>query len=181
MLFNLLSGSRPEEATPETSEILKDISDRCDPCQRRRTGPTRFQVSFGSTEALLNERMIIYIMHIDQSPVYHIVDEGTQFAASRFLDIIDVEAIWREIIQCWASIYTGMHNYMRLDQATQLGKIMAFVTIETRCNVQVDATGTELHSRLGLGERYHAPQRNTFRKLHHEHPNAPKELHLQFL
>ena len=72
-LFNVLRKARPEDATPETLHILRDISKRCDPCQRIKPGPTGFRVSFGTENARFNERIMADIMYIDSMPILHII------------------------------------------------------------------------------------------------------------
>eukprot|EP00171_Calliarthron_tuberculosum_P022911 IDg22911t1 len=118
-------------------------------------------------------------MYIESTPILHIVDEGTHFSAANFLSSISVECIWDSILNSWATIYTGMPNRMLVDQGSAFGKSDAFISIATRSNVQVETTGIEAHNSLGLGERYHQPLRNTFRKLRIEYPTAPKELLLK--
>lgn len=44
-LLNMIRLSPLEDATPETMEILKDISRKCDPGQRIQNAPKRFQVT----------------------------------------------------------------------------------------------------------------------------------------
>ncbi len=46
-------------------------------------------------------------------------------------------------------------------------------------NVGLERTGVEPHSSLGMGERYHQPLRNTFRKLELMYPSQDKSLLLQ--
>eukprot|EP00171_Calliarthron_tuberculosum_P000830 IDg830t1 len=70
-------------------------------------------------------------------------------------------------------------NRMLVDQGSALGKGESFASIATRSNVQVDSTGIEAQSSLGICERYHQPLRNTFRKMRIDFPRAPKELLLQ--
>ena len=43
-LFNILLNARPEQVKTETLEILKDISRRCNPCQRMKLALVRFRV-----------------------------------------------------------------------------------------------------------------------------------------
>lgn len=178
-LFNLLKRARPEDATPETLDILRDISKRCDPCQRIRPAPTRFRVSFGTENARFNERIMMDIMYIDSSPVLHIVDEGTRFAVARFLPDMSTKTVWDTLLSCWASIYTGLPNRILVDQGTNLGKSEPFFSLAARANVEVQSTGTEAHSSLGIGERYHEPVRTTFRKLLLQYPMVRKTLLLQ--
>lgn len=68
-------------------------------------------------------------------------------------------------------IYTGLPNRILVDQGTYFGD--AFNTLRAIANFTVDNTGVEAHSSLGLGERYHQPLRQTFRKVMSEHPNTP--------
>ena len=117
-LFNLLKRARPEHATPETREILEEISRRCDPCQRIKPGPTRFRVSFGTEDGRFNERIMMDIMILDGEPVLHIVDEATKFSAARFLPNTETKTIWNILLSCWASIYTGLPNKILVDQGS---------------------------------------------------------------
>ena len=80
------------------------------------------------------------------------------------------------ILKCWATIYTGLPHRMLVDQGSAFGD--SFVNIGRMHNVDVQRTGVEAHSSLGLGERYHQPLRTTYRKLMLAHPGADKELTL---
>ena len=120
-LFNLLKRSRPGDTTPETLKTLKELSQRCDPCQRIQHAPTRFRVSLGSEEATFNERILLEIMYLDGKPVLHIVDDGTKFGAAHFLSDISTETIWNTIVKCWASIYTGLLHGIIIDQGSHFG------------------------------------------------------------
>eukprot|EP00171_Calliarthron_tuberculosum_P005792 IDg5792t1 len=51
--------------------------------------------------------------------------------------------------------------------------------LRSRANVEVQATGTESHSSLNIGERYHQPLRSTFRKMALDYPQVDKGLLLQ--
>ena len=170
-LFNLLKKARLEETTAEALRILQDLSKRCDPCKRIHTAPTRFRVSFGAENGRFNERVLLDIVTIDGKPVLHIVDEGTRFSAARFVPDVSTNTIWSTILDCWALIYTGLPNRMLVDQGTHLGD--AFKNLGALANISVDSTGVEAHSSLGLGERYHQPLRQTFRKIMAAHPKTP--------
>eukprot|EP00171_Calliarthron_tuberculosum_P007168 IDg7168t1 len=50
------------------------------------------------------------------------------------------------------AICTGIHSRIFVDQGTQFGKIEPFIPLATRANVQVEATGNELHSSMGIYE-----------------------------
>lgn len=171
-LFNLLRRARPEEATPETLKVLEDLSKRCDPCQRIQNAPTRFRVSFGAQDSRFNERLFIDIMYIGNDPVLHVVNEGTRFGAARFLRDVSTKTIWTTLLECWATIYTGLPNRIIVDQGSQFGDL--FISIGEASNVMVERTGIEAHSSLGLVERYHQPLRNTYRKIIADHPTVTR-------
>ena len=91
-LFHLLRRARPEDATPETLKLLKNISRRCAPCQRIQPAPVRFRVSFGTDNACFNERIMMDIMYINSLPVLHIVEESTRFSAAHLLPSMSTKA-----------------------------------------------------------------------------------------
>lgn len=171
-LFNLIKKARPEHATNETLEILKNISKSCDPCQRITTAPKRFRVTLGSEHVQFNEQILIDIMYIDGSPILHVVDSGTKFNAASFLKDKSIETVWKTLMQCWILIYTGMPNRIMVDQGTEFGDL--FIHMAEENNVQVSKTGIEAHSSLGLCERYHQPLRTVYRKIIKQFPKINK-------
>lgn len=177
-LYQLLKRARPEETTAETFEILKDLVKRCDPYQRIQNAPTRFRIRFGAEIIRLNERLLIDIMYFDGKPVQHIVDEGTHFSSARFIDDMSTKNIWATTLECWATIYIGLPRKILVDQGTQLGDL--FVSLGALNNFEVQQTEIQAHNSLGLGERYHQPLRNTYRKVRTVHPNQDKKLLLSF-
>ena len=70
-------------------------------------------------------------------------------------------------------IYTGLPNRMLVDQGRYFGD--TFATLGALSNVDVKDTGVEAHNSLGLGERYHQPLMQTYRKIMSEHPQSPPE------
>lgn len=115
------------------------------------------------------------IMYIEQSPVIHKVDEATRFSAARFLHNVYTMAIWDSILRCWATNYSGTPNRILVDQGSALIKSELFVSLATRSHVDVQSTGTEAHSSLGIGECYHQPLRNTFKNLRLVYPCVERE------
>lgn len=75
--------------------------------------------------------------------------------------------------------HTRLTNGILVDQGTQFEKREPFIYLAVRQNVQVEATETESHSSHGIGERYHNPLMNTYRKLRIGYPNADNSLLLQ--
>ncbi len=118
------------------------------------------------------------VMYLDGKPVLHIVDEGTRFSAARSVPDVSTKTIWRTFLECWAAVYTGLPHKILVDQATYFGPV--FATIGALARVEVQRTGTEAHSSLGLGEHYHEPLRTTFRKLKAASPDADPAFLLGF-
>lgn len=162
-LFNLIKRVSPNDATPETRAILEDLTKRRDPCQRIQHAPHRFRVTIGAENVRFNERIMMDIMYIGNAPILHIVDEATRFSAARFLPKVSSDCIWRVLLECWATIYTGLPNRILTDEGSQFGE--KFIHLAKLSNVEVNRTGVEAHSNLGIGERYHEPLRTTFRKI----------------
>ncbi len=102
-------------------------------------------------------------MYLDSKPVLHIVDEGTRFSAARFLPNVSTTTIWQTFLECWVAIYSGLPYRILVDQGSAFGS--TFATINALSRVEVQHTGTEAHSSLGLGERYNEPRRTTYRRL----------------
>lgn len=67
------------------------------------------------------ERLIIDIMYLDGKPVLQIVDQGTSFGAARVLKYLSTKNMWGTIIECWATIYTGIPRKIIADQGSQFG------------------------------------------------------------
>lgn len=175
-LFNLLKKARPQEASPETLRILKEISKNCDPCQRISTAPKRFRVTLGSEHVQFNERILIDLMYIEGKPILHIVDEGTKFNAAQFIENKETSTVWNALVKCWTTVYTGMPNRILVDRGTEFGNL--FINLAEDHNVTVEKTGTESHSSLGLCERFHTPLRTIFRKIKAEFPKINRNLAL---
>ena len=156
--------------------MLQDISRRCDPCQGIHTAPTRFRVAFGVEHVRFNERILLDVMYVDGKPVLHILDEGTKFSAAKFLPDVSTKTIWRTLLQIWVMIYTGLPDRMMVNQGSAFGGL--FVDLAALGNVEVERSGAEAHSSLGLCERYHQPLRHTYRKIMAQHPSTEPKLAL---
>lgn len=161
-LYNLLKKARPSDTTSETLEALQELTRRCDACQRIQNAPVRFRVSLGSENLQFNEDVFMDIMYLEHKPVLHVVDAATRFSAARFLSDVSTTSVWAAFVECWASVYVGLPNRIRVDRGSCFGD--NFYTIAIGANIDVARSGIEAHSSLGIGERYHQPLRNTYRK-----------------
>ena len=107
-LYKLLKRAMPEETTPNTLEVLQELTERCNPCQRVHNAPTRFRVSLGAENVRFAERLLFDVMYLDRKPVLHIVDEGTHLSAASSVKEVSTATLWATILECWATIYTGL-------------------------------------------------------------------------
>eukprot|EP00171_Calliarthron_tuberculosum_P019742 IDg19742t1 len=149
-LFNLILRARPEARNRLNKNLTQRNIRKMGPLSVNHPGPVRFRVSFGAENVRFNERIIIDIMYIESWPVLHIVDDGTRFSAAQIL----------------------------FDQGTQFGK-MGLYFLAARSNVQVESTGTEFHSSLGIGERIISLSGIRSVKCTLTYPSADKSLLLQ--
>ena len=76
----------------------------------------------GSENLRFNETLFIDVVYIDNRPVLHLVDSATHFIAARFLADMTVKTVWCTIFECWASIYTGLPNRIRVDAGSNFGE-----------------------------------------------------------
>lgn len=168
-LYNLSSRACPEKTTPETLKILKEVSERCDPCQR-------IYPSFGTENARFNERVMMDVMYLGKQPILHVIDEATGLSTACFLPNMISETVWDTLRHCWATINTGLPNCIPVDRGSNLGDSEPFIYLAERSSVKVETTGAEAHSSLGIGERYHDPLRKTFRKMQLVYKKQPRKL-----
>lgn len=95
------------------------------------------------------------IRYIGNAPVLHVVDEM----------LVD-------------NLHWSTYRII-VDQGNAFGKSEIFASIVRASNIELDTTGTESHNIVGIGERYHQPLRNTYRKLIDLYPSQDKALLLQ--
>ena len=173
-LFNLLKRAGTEAVDAKTFKQLTDIVARCEPCQRIHNAPVRFRVSMGHENVRFNARAYIDIMYLDGKPVLHIVDEATRFSAARFLTRVSTDSVWEALIMCWSSVYTGLPHNIMVDEGSQFRKLFAELSVLHEVNLE--KSGVQSHHSLGIGERYHKPLRDTYRKLKLDHPSMQRQV-----
>ena len=176
-LYNLLERVGLEIVTPETLERLKTIVASCEPCQRIWNAPLWFRVSVGHENLRFNARAYIDIVYLDGWRALHIVDETTRFSAAPFLTKMSTESVWEAIILCWSSVYTGLPDSIIVDEGSLFWKM--FAEIARLHDVNLQKTPVESHNSLGIGERYHKPLFDTYRKLKTDHPSMQRQLLLK--
>lgn len=175
-MYNLLRRADPVGTSGETKRILEDIGKSCHACQTYATGPITFQVRFPD-KVVFNNEILIDVMYLDNKPVLHIVDAGTNFMSARFLPALDTETVWNTLLYSWILMYTGFPSTIRTDQ----GSTFTSSEWKQRCkeaSVTLKYTGTESHNSLGAGETYHAMLRRVYNKVSLSFPQAPAQLRL---
>ena len=173
-LFNLLKRAGTQAVDAKTFKQLTDIVSRCEPCQRIHNAPVRFRVSMGHENVRFNARAYIDIMYLDGKPVLHIVDEATRFSAAKFLTKVSTDSVWEAMIMCWSSVYTGLPHNIMVDEGSQYRKI--FAELSALHDVNLEKSGVQSHHSLGVGERYHKPLRDTYRKLKLDYPSMQRQV-----
>ena len=171
-LFNLLQRAGDKIVTAKTLKKLQDISARCDPCQRVKNAPRRFRVTVGHEDTRFNAIIFMDIFYLDGKPVLHIVDDATHFSAARFMPRVSTAAIWEALVLCWTAIYTGLPHTIMVDAGSVFRE--TFAEIAELHDVKTARTGVQSHNSLGIGERYHKPLRDTYRKMRVDFPSMPK-------
>lgn len=173
-LYNLLRRAKPEEVDQNTRKILNDITERCGPCQRLAPKPYVFQISMPDLMQF-NHEIIVDVFFIDGKPVLHVVDRGTHFSASEFLQGQSAEAIWNALINCWVSVYVGFPNVLSHDQ----GSAFTAKLFQDACKhfgIFAKGAPVEAHNALSVGERCHGPLRRIYNKIKLQCPTLERSL-----
>ena len=87
---------------------------------------------------------------------------------------MSTESVWEAIVLCWSSVYTGLPDNIIVDEGSQFRK--TFAELATLHDVNLQKTPVESHNSLGIGERYHKPLRDTYRKLKVDYPSMQRQL-----
>jgi len=184
-LFNVLKKARPNEADQETRDVLEQISDACNTCQRFGPAPVRFKATLPSEdEIVFGEELSIDLMFIDGKAILHIVDTATRFSAATFLDPPNAEygqsvnGVWLAFLETWCTLYTGYPNRLRTD----FGSIFTsprWKNYTDTSGIQLRISGIEAHNSLGVGERLHAPLRRIYKKVSTEYPQVAPDIRLK--
>jgi hypothetical protein len=66
-------------------QALEYLTKFCDQCQKNGRSPGRFKFVLKDDTIDFNHSILIDVIYIDGSPVFHIVDDATRFQAARWL------------------------------------------------------------------------------------------------
>ncbi len=109
-----------------------------------------------------------------QRPVLYLVDAATRFSEAHFLPNVSTDSVWESIILCCPSVYTGLSNCFRIDERAQYRQ--KFADLWSLHDIQIKKSGIQSHNSLGVGEMYHIPLQNTYRKLKLVHPSLQRQV-----
>ena len=127
---------------------LEKISAKCESCQKITNSPHRFRVSLGSESIHFNSRVYLDIIYLDGKPVLHLMDEGTCFSATQFLESVCIPDIRESILFCWEKLYIGLPHEFMTDQDSQFKK--TFAELESLHEVSVEQTGIQPHNSMHM-------------------------------
>ena len=177
-LWELIKRARPHQADEKTHKLLSEITKSCKTCQTFSAPPQRFTVSLPPSEIYFNRQVALDLMWIERRAVLHVVDTETHFNAAVFLKKQTVEGVWDAFVSCWAAIYIGFPEKLRVDQGSAFTSVR-WTRLCDMVGTEIQLSGVEAHNALGSGERYHAPLRRIFRKIRNEEPKLDMSIVLQ--
>lgn len=161
-LLNLLKCGTADQVTDQTPKVIQDIVDKCAGCKRFGIRPYRFRVSLLPDEIVFSHEVAIDLFWIDNNPVLHIVDTHTGYQIVALPKSLSAKHIWDAFLEAWVTTYVGIPNRIRSDRGSVFtSKFWDEVT--TLHGIELQLSGVKSHNSIGIGERYHAPIRRTFR------------------
>lgn len=105
------------------------------------------------------------IMYLKNRPVLHLVGEGTDLSAAKFVPDLSRATFWTNILEFLATVYTSLPYKIVVDQGSAFGDLFASLGATSKVDVQ----RTSIRA---IGERYHEPLRSTVPKLRLDHPSV---------
>lgn len=140
------------------------LSKYCTQCQLYGKSPGRFKFTLKDEEIDFNHSIYIDIMHIDNRPVLHVIDEATRYQAARWLKEQTSKHIWNVLRMCWIDTYIGPPDRIVHDAGRNLtGK--EFAGYARGMNIVTKTAPVEAHNSVGLIERSHPVLRRAYQVL----------------
>lgn len=176
-LINLLERSEIQHLGPETRKILKGIKRTCDPCQSYAQKPRRFKFTLRDDKDF-NHTIYADIFYIEVKPVLHIVDEATYFQATRWLENVTSDTLWRALRLYWIYVYVGPPVIIAHDAGKNfMGAV--FQSNADMLHIRTKSIPVEAAHSMSIVERYHGPLRRGFQIIRREAPDTDKDAALQ--
>lgn len=163
-----------EDLPDGTRKQLKDIIDRCRPCQLMKAKPRRFLFSIkdGCTGEF-NHVLQIDVAKLPGGNVLHIICRGTGFQQGLFLSAMTADEAWKTLRRCWINVYAGAPDYIEADAGTNFTS-SEFETAANGLGIALKIAPVEAHDRVGQVERSHAVLRTVFKKITLDMPKLSK-------
>ena len=126
-------------------------------------------------EIVFNQEIALDLMFIDSISLLHVVDTQTHFSAAAFLKQQALEHVWHTFLSCWATLYTGYPDKMRVNQGSVFTS-SKWKDLTDMSGIEPSLSGVESHNSLGAGERYHDSLRRIFLKIRYSQPSIDADL-----
>lgn len=139
---------------------------------------------------VFNRELALDLMFLDKKAVLHVVDTQTHFSAAAFLKQQTIEHVWYAFLMCWAAIYTGLPDEIKVDQGgvitSQRWKGLIFpslressIPVTDMTGIELSLSGVESHNSLGAGEGNNDPLRRIYNKIRFSHLSIDEGLSLK--
>ena len=116
-LLQMLRTAKPTRSSSIRS-TLNEITLACNLCKEFHSSPFRFRAALSPDKVIFNHELAMDLMLIDGNPVLNVVDTHTGYQNAVFIDENTSDNLWDHFLLCWATVYVGYPNRIRLEQET---------------------------------------------------------------
>lgn len=95
-------------------------------------------------------------MWLEGTPILHDVDTHTGFQNVTVLQVKNPNNMCSAFVECWATLYLGYQNIIRLDQEVGF-TAKHFRDLATAHGTTLQFSGAQSQNFMGAGETYHEP------------------------
>ena len=173
-LINLLSRAHPDKLPKEAKDQLRKLTEACVTCSVNASRPRRFKLTVGADDLRFNHIVAVDIMYIHNRPVLHLVDEATHYSAAAFLKSSKSTEVWKTILRCWARVYLGPPDFLRIDQGSNFIS-KEFLDSADADGISVMSAPIESANTMSHVERYHSCIRTAFNKIRQSVPKTESD------
>eukprot|EP00171_Calliarthron_tuberculosum_P023580 IDg23580t1 len=155
-LLNLMRRAKPKQAETHDAKLLKEISKKCDTCQKFGPKPNRFQVTLPKEEDLVfGEELSMDLMNIRGNKILHLICTSTRFSAAVFVDLNEADygqganGLWEAFLDIWCTVYTGYPARIRADAGSAF-KSKRWRELYNNAGIELVLSGVEAHNSIGV-------------------------------
>lgn len=174
-LFNVLKSSGHDDVDKPTLDRITKI---CYHCQKHKGPPSCFQFTLKHDSLDFNHSILVDVMYIGGSPVFHVVDEATRFQAVKLMQNISANHTWDAIGACWIDVYIGPPDYIVAVSGTNI-VVKEFLQNATAMEISVKNISVDAHWSIGAVKRYHTILRQAYEIIDGELKSA--DVNIEFL